>query len=216
METIKNQVLGIIPQLSQYQQANLSSALEYLTEQEVYDAVYDLYSTKLAKVKEKEYWDKVHSESQYDWFTAEELLANILEKGKKEISGFDLSESDIEVYRLLSLYFSKDKRFEEEGYSLRKGIYLYGNIGCGKTTAMKLFRSNQHRGFGIVACREIANEFSSGGHEAIEQYAFNIKTLNKHAFYGQDTIGRCFDDIGVENTGSNFFCLERLQEIPES
>ncbi len=58
----------------------------------------------------------------------------------------------------------------------------------------------------VNASRDIATEFTLGGQEAIEPYFKLIKpsVSNMALYYGQDSLGRCFDDIGVENVASNY------------
>lgn len=196
----------IIPQLDQFQQENLSKAIEFLSEEEIYFVVWGLYDAKMAKIREKAYWDRVNSEVVVKKYEPEEFLKRVLDIGEKEIKGFRLSEGDEDVYHLLSLYFTNDPRFEamSDEFSLKKGLFIYGNIGCGKTTAMNLFRRNQKSSFVINPCREIAQEFSKDGQQGIDQYFKNIKPSNPGMFFGQEEIGRCFDDLGVENVSVNF------------
>lgn len=108
-----------------------------------------------------------------------------------KLNDFVLSP-EFEVYRIISLYFSASEEFEslKEGYSLEKGIKLFGNVGCGKTTLMNAFRIIAPVTFPIVSCVKIANEYKKDGVEAIEKY------INMHAI--------CLDDLGIESTSRNF------------
>ncbi len=199
-------MLGLVPKLDQCLQENLGMAIEFLSEDEIYEAVYGVYSTKLAKIKEAEYWDKVYAEKKIVELTASQVLNRVLEDARRSNPKFELTESDVEIYRLLSLYFSNDKSFEseKESFSMKKGILLFGNIGCGKTTTINLFRKNQNLSFHVSACMDISSEFSKGGQEAIDKYSYDITVSNKQKYFGQDSIGRCFDDLGTERLGMNF------------
>ena len=193
-----------IPLSNQQRMADLSLAIESLSEDEIYESVYGFYLKKLAKAKETAYWDSVYKVREYPKFSAEELYKNVASMGRKEIPGFKIGVHEKKVYRLLALYFTQDSRFEDEGYSLRKGIYLFGNIGCGKTTAMQLFRRNQHQSFVVNRSRDISAEFTAEGNAGIEKYYKLLKPSNRDMYFGQEFLGRCFDDIGVENIASNY------------
>lgn len=196
--------------------ANLSSALEVLSEQQVYDAVWGVYSDHQAKIKEKEYIDKISSPKVYQRPSIEEFIKLISERAKMDIGGLVLSENEKVIYRNLSTYFTldtEDKEKAEEiaqfekssGLKLSKGLLLYGNVGCGKTTLMRLCRSNPNRSYSIVSCREISAMFAKGGYNAVERFYDNVPTTgSRHMFFGQDEIGICFDDLGTESVKKNF------------
>ena len=57
-------------------------------------------------------------------FTAKELQNFVLEQNP----WFKVDEQAKDIFRLLCLYFSNDKQFEVEGYSLKKGICICGDI----------------------------------------------------------------------------------------
>jgi hypothetical protein len=179
-------------------------ALQKLTQEEVFEVVNTYYLKKVAKENEFAYWDKVYKERSYPKHTAEKLFENIVSVATTEIPGFAISVYDKEPYELLALYFTNDLRFEERGYSLKKGLFLFGNVGCGKSTAMNLFRRNQHQSFVINPSKDISAEFTLSGQEAIERYYKLLKPSNRDMYFGQEYLGRCFDDIGVEGIASNY------------
>jgi energy-coupling factor transporter ATP-binding protein EcfA2 len=56
------------------------------------------------------------------------------------VSGFEVDEFNRELTRLLFSYATRDAYFSEQGYSLDKGLLLYGNVGSGKTGQMKVLQ----------------------------------------------------------------------------
>jgi energy-coupling factor transporter ATP-binding protein EcfA2 len=56
------------------------------------------------------------------------------------VSGFEVDEFNQELTRLLYCYATRDAYFSEQGYSLDKGLLLYGNVGSGKTGQMKILQ----------------------------------------------------------------------------
>jgi len=181
-------------------------AIESLTPQEIFEVVNAFYLKKEANRKQSEYWDSVYKTREYPKFTAEQLYKVVWDSAKKEIPGFKMSNYDKRLYRILALYFTNDARFLDEGndFSFRKGIYLFGNIGCGKSTAMTLFRRNQHQSYILNRAIEVSAEYTAGGQEAIEKYFKLLSPSNRDLYFGQEKLGRCFDDIGVENLASNY------------
>jgi hypothetical protein len=150
---------------------------------------------KRAQLKTEEYRKKIFAEKQKPKPTSWQLFAFIEKKGKEEIKGFKLTEKEKELYQLLCKYFTGDKSFEESGYSLSKGLWLYGGVGCGKTELMKLFRSNPVEDFGVVESIKIADMYKDKeiGVQVIENYS-RAKSI-------------CFDDFGTEiesGESSNF------------
>lgn len=88
------------------------------------------------------------------------------------------------------------------GLDPNKGLMLIGNIGCGKTTLMKVF-SDSINPFRIVSCREVAEAWKRDGD--ISKYC---SLLKMNAFspspFGIRDIGICFDDLGIENKTKNY------------
>jgi len=79
---------------------------------------------------------------------------------------------------------------------------LFGRVGCGKTTLMKIISKNyRERGgwiFGVAECRKIAINYSADGDEVLDYYGY---INNKRRPY---LSGWCFDDLGTENDGKNY------------
>jgi DNA replication protein DnaC len=162
-----------------------------LTDEEKFEAWEKTLGLKIAKANESKYWKFIKSPIEEKKMTAEELYKLSMKVGRALIEGFKLNDEEKEIFGLLALYFAGDKRFETKGkFSLKKGICLYGNIGCGKTTALNIFRTIVNPPFALLSCQDIANEFKSDGPEVIGKYAKYISL--------------CLDDLGTETSGKHY------------
>lgn len=146
---------------------------------------------------------------------------------------FIIDENNWPVLKAMILYFTNDPRFEliEEGYSLRKGLFIRGEVGRGKTILLKLFSHMQakqrkseilnmaelkHFGWPdrirfensypinrFVSCKQVEREFAKSGYQAIEKFM-----KSDFDFKGSNSnLSACyvFDDFGIEkNTIKNF------------
>lgn len=183
---------------------------EILTEEEIEAALKVARFQKQARLNEDAYRKKLAEEPQYFRTNAKQMLDIVLQRGKDIVGDhFVLDEDNLKIYQLLSLYFTGDPLFEEQGYSLKKGIMLHGNIGCGKTKAMELFAFNPVQGYGKIDCRTISKQFAStdkedGGYKAIEKYSGMINSYRPDLHYGQKKLGWFFDDLGTEGAAKNF------------
>lgn len=178
----------------------LKEAKEILTEQEIYVAIQmalrEARLTKRAKIKMDEHNKRIAEGEIKPKVSAEQFYSWILNKAKSEVNNFSLTEGEVKIYKLLSMYFTEDPAFEKDGRSLSKGIMLYGGVGCGKTTIMKLFRDNPSQKFGIVETMVIADLYKDkeeGGSMVTHKYS-NVPSI-------------CFNDLGTEiesGTSSHF------------
>lgn len=109
-----------------------------------------------------------------------------------------IDDFNLEPVSLLCYYFSGDERFELEGYSLKKGLCLFGGVGVGKTTLMEKFFQNQKQSYIIKMCREIEDEFSQDGDKVFKQYGLSKQVSINSDPYGHQIVGYCFDDLGTE------------------
>lgn len=82
-------------------------------------------------------------------------------------------------------YFAEDPNFEKEWGSLRKSILLFGTVGCGKSSLMKLLQMNPRKDYILINCHQVAAKYSEKGIEGIRPY-----------FSGEKVY--CFDDLGIE------------------
>lgn len=107
--------------------------------------------------------------------------------------GFKLYKEDEQLLFRLCCYFIRDRRAcENMGIDIDKGLLLSGPVGCGKTSLMKLLPhiAPHKTNYEIIPTRNIVFNFNTSGFEILEQF--------------NDTKNYCFDDLGVEPTGSHY------------
>lgn len=130
--------------------------------------------------------------------TPENLLRTLEERSLKLNEKYlDIDPANERVLAALCDYFT-DTPGEID---LKKGLFVSGNIGCGKTYLLKLLQANPKYNYNLVNCRAVASEFAKDGDEAIEKYY-------KISEYIDSTLGAyqkvksikayCFDDLGTE------------------
>lgn len=143
--------------------------------------------------------------------SAEDLMRIVIEKGRTEISDFNLSSEQALIYLQLSQYFTQDSKFDGD---LMKGLMITGGVGCGKTTMMNLFSQNPKASYVVKSCRKIASEYADTSRRAQESGNTGENILHKYAGKYHPTIvendfkteswGLCFDDLGTEDVKANF------------
>lgn len=194
------------PQTKESQQAGFEPEIEAieLTEEEISIALYLAKSAKYTEIKKIEYSAKISKEREIPVFTAYEFYNFIKSKAEKAIPGFRLSEPEKDIYKTIAMYFTGDKRFETEfGFDLKKGLLLYGNVGCGKTTVMKMFMDNPSKSYAVIPCRRISADYQKEGVSGIEKY-YGLMNPGVRMTFGHMELGICFDDLGTESGAKNY------------
>lgn len=161
-----------------------------LTEEETKLALLQGRMKKAAEIKSKEYRQRVYSEQTFPPISADYLM-----DGVKNIPDFVVDDFNKEIIWNLCLYFSKDVRCPLD---FKKGILLYGGVGCGKTTLMHHFRHNATNSFALFSVRDISYEYSQHGADSILRYKGPLTSSDSRLTFGQNLIGVCFDDLGTE------------------
>lgn len=179
---------------------------EEYSEDELFAMVEEMYNKLVGKLREKKYWQKLNEPKPVVKHSAAELLKIVIGRGNERISGFNLKPEELEIYKTLAMYFADDAAFESRGedFSLKKGILLYGNIGCGKTTCIQLFTMNQKQVYRVDSCREVAYTFAKEGYEGLERWFKTVPITPTDKNFYQKELSFCFDDLGTENTTKNF------------
>lgn len=171
-----------------------------LTAEEEAAAIHRAKGEKDARLKTEAYKKKLFEEPKYEVLNFEALRTRII----KSNPGFIIDKNNKKIFELLCQYFSNDPSFELDGrYSLKKGILLFGPIGCGKTYLMRLFGVNSFRPYTMVACSTVADTYSKLGSDALYQYS-EMQLAYKHQNFGHSHTGRCFDDLGTEDIKKNY------------
>ena len=144
-------------------------------------------------------------------WTAEEMYDVAIERGnaiaKTENfkNGFVIDDYNREVFKLLCLYFTNDKEFENHGqdglsYSLNKGIWLQSNIrGSGKSTLLKCFQINKRCCFAYKHTTELSNLYQRKGFDGLDFFVSTIPQPSNALNFYQKDCGFLYDELFGEN-----------------
>lgn len=111
--------------------------------------------------------------------------------------GKEFEIADKQLLNNLFLYFIGSS---DSSYDLRKGLWLEGAIGTGKTTIMNVFREfliERRKGFKMSTAGEIASIYSATGD--LDTFTLNITG------YSEKPIELCIDELGRELIPANYF-----------
>jgi len=124
----------------------------------------------------------------------------ILEIGKAFDSSFSIDEENKDAYNQMIYYFLRSERFQGD---LKKGLFLVGRYGTGKTLAFEIFREFVNflkldefpysLGFETCDVNQVVSEFedeNTGGEKRIKKY----KSLQRWVF----------NDLGKEMKDQNY------------
>jgi hypothetical protein len=85
-------------------------------------------------------------------------------------------------------------------FDLKKGLWLEGDLGTGKSSLMQIFSKfmiARFDGFLIHICSHVANEYSIYGN--LDKYTYN------QTGYCGEPVQMCFDELGRESIPANHF-----------
>lgn len=171
-----------------------------LTDAEKEEALFVARRAKDKLNNQQEYWDKVRKPVEYPKLTMLQLREKVVSENPK----FILDGYNSEIFDMLCSYFSGDESYEGIfGGSLDKGIMLFGPVGCGKTSLMRMFSNNSFRPFVVNPVRKISDEYASNGNPALYKFSSQCEVY-AHENFGHALVGRCFDDVGTEEIKKNF------------
>lgn len=187
-----------------------------LTEQEIDGAQRRLRQEKGGRLNEIEYMKKMNQPVEYPTYTKEKYAEYVLAKIRVVFPGFIIDKWNERIFNALVLYFLRDPEFEklDENFSLEKGIAINGKVGCGKTSMLRGFNVNPTNSFRFISCTSISDEYTHkeyGGQPIILKYAQIIK-VRPADYWGQNTCGMLFDDLGVEDISKHFGNQKNVME----
>lgn len=146
------------------------------------------------RLMREEYNRRLLQQQTYGRVTAEELF-------KQYADNFTLADKAHETkIKNLCCYFAADARFRGE---LRKGLFITGNVGNGKSTLMKCFTANQNHGYKVVSMLDVSFDYKMNGEEGVRGYGANFKTAPN--WFGLTEVGYCFDDVGTEEVPARHY-----------
>lgn len=115
-----------------------------------------------------------------------------------------IDDNNGEVMKALVLYFRQDRMFETEGHgSLKKGIFLVGPVGVGKTFLMKLLlesvRFETRVPYRIESAFQVAEKYQSDGMDTLNKIIPEVTGIRSidNPYNNRNLL---FDDFGVEPT----------------
>ena len=96
------------------------------------------------------------------------------------------------LFKLCNYFIQDHYSCAQMGIDTSKGLLLSGPVGCGKTSLMKLLLhlAPHKTNYEIIPTRNIVFNFNATGYDVLEKY--------------NQTQNYCFDDLGVEPTGSHY------------
>ena len=122
--------------------------------------------------------------------------------GKELTPNFTITEADAPYYDSLVKYFIS----VQKGY--KKGLYIAGQVGTGKTLSLKVMQK-MFGGFTIVSSRHLVREFmksKTNGMEVLDQYGRDsfVKDANGNRDI-KKPIHLCIDDLGLDEVNSKLY-----------
>ncbi|GAB2959125.1 ATPase [Hymenobacter coalescens] len=165
--------------------------IEAVTKPAVEAAIRQLRETKWHDIERAQYWWDVNHPKEAARYNLATWSQAYLQRAREVVGPqYVVDEGFRDVLNLLALYFTEHPDFEAAGYHHRKGLFIIGGVGVGKTTALRIAgQQNSRKRFGIVSCRTVASAYQEAGPQGLSVYA--------KRYPGS---GVCFDDLGTEPT----------------
>lgn len=169
-----------------------------------------------AVILSKEYWENLKRPQEYPIMSASMYSDFVIKKSPSIIEGgYKIDDSCSRIFELLCYYFTNDERFcDGTGYSLRKGLALFGGVGVGKTDTMRIFSVNPGQSYFVVNCQKIAELYSNWNTKEdpecpVDRFYGTDKVAVNDNYFGHKTRGFCFDDLGTESIPTKNYGRDR-------
>lgn len=117
-----------------------------------------------------------------------------------------LDKETLNAVNNISLYIARDKRFEKNGFSLKKGLWIYGNFGSGKSQIMESYMDIKNflkEKCTMTSCEDMNRKFLD-----VDKYSGKAQGyggISKLASQYDIGVERIFDDLGEEEVSINNF-----------
>jgi predicted ATPase len=208
-----------LQELLSKQTGNSESSKVELTEEEKQKVLEDALKRKqlIAEEEDKRERRRKYEAAMMQTFSPNDMMFYIESRVPKiGLSKFVLDDNNTQMLAWLCMYFTNNKGFEniDPSFKLTKGLLLSGNVGCGKTTIMRLFASNQKASFNVINCNRIADMYADIGPEILHKYSDFLKVPTSLDTFYQNQVGVCFDDLGTESLKKHYGdvanCMEQI------
>jgi DNA replication protein DnaC len=146
------------------------------------------------------------------------IQQKITEIGKTIIPHFMIKGEDVNLYNALAWYFLGRSKFEnlDPTFSLKKGLFLQGNTGLGKSLSMKIMQSfagetNKNKSFRFFLTTDVVSDYSMYGEQSLlkhGKHSFRRNRING-ALQKDCPIAICYDDLGSEQKVASYYGNEK-------
>lgn len=125
---------------------------------------------------------------------------------RKECSSFSVDDSNRKLVNEIFKYMNG----VSESLDSKKGLWLYGPVGTGKSTIIQICRTYDHEvnfdretwrssgGFNIASASLVSNQFSRKGQDGIDKYGYN----------DSNPLTWAFDEVGREPCPTKYYGTE--------
>ncbi len=193
-----------------------------LTEEEKQKAINTALRAALGAKRNREYQKAINQPPVYPNPTKEQLIKMCKDSLVRSVPNYTPNGHFDDILNVLAMYFTGSGEFEQQGenYSLEKGILIWGNVGVGKTTLMRLFQTNTYQPYRLVDVNDLVSKFSQQAGSDVKQKfiykygnLFSQKTPLERSVGTHQGIGVCFDDLGTEDDQNDFGKINIMERI---
>lgn len=132
--------------------------------------------------KSEKYNDRKPFLSELDWNSFKEIIYSVGSQLVRDDEDFEIKEYEEKAYRILSYYFTCNKKFLgdiklKKNFNLNKGLIVFGPLGVGKTMAMRIMNEIAKHFKNPIAfdiedsARNIPIDFSAEGGIVIKRFS---------------------------------------------